>query len=85
MKAIREDSFIISFLSEKEVLGFEYAKVLTKELSSMNSDFIAKMKVKGISDSEILEINQVISYFAYVNRTVIGLGCSLEVSNQPGD
>ena len=85
LKAIREESFIISFLSEKEVLGFEYAKVLTKELSSMNSDFIAKMKVKGISDSEILEINQVISYFAYVNRTVIGLGCSLEDSSRPVD
>ena len=82
LKAIREDSFIISFLSEKEVLGFEYAKILTKELSSINYDFVAKMLKYGYIDSEILEMNQVISYFAYVNRTVIGLGCSLEPFNE---
>lgn len=28
----------------------------------------------GLNDGEILEINQVASYFAYVNRTVLGLG-----------
>ena len=30
----------------------------------------------GVSDGEILEINQVVAYFAYANRTVLGLGCS---------
>ncbi len=32
------------------------------------------MKSLGIDDGEILEINQVVSYFNYVNRTVLGLG-----------
>ena len=84
-QAIRKDSFANIFLAEKEVLGFEYARILTKEISTMNSAFMEKMKINGFSDSEILEMNQVISYFAYVNRTVIGLGCSLENSNRPGD
>ena len=29
----------------------------------------------GFSDGEVLEINQVVSYFNYANRTVLGLGC----------
>ena len=85
LNAILENSFTNSSLSEKEVLGFEYAKILTKELSSMNSAFVEKMQMNGFSDSEILEMNQVISYFAYVNRTVIGLGCTLEDSNRSVD
>lgn len=78
IQAIQQDLFTNTFLSEKEILGFEYAKVLTKELARTDSAIIFKMRESGISDPEILEMNQVISYFAYVNRTVIGLGCSLE-------
>ena len=32
------------------------------------------LRENGLNDGEILEINQVVSYFAYVNRTVLGLG-----------
>jgi uncharacterized protein YciW len=28
----------------------------------------------GYDDGEILEVNQVVSYFNYANRTVLGLG-----------
>ena len=30
------------------------------------------------SDGEILEVNQVLSYFNYINRIVLGLGISLK-------
>lgn len=36
------------------------------------------LREAGYDDGEILEINQVAAYFAYVNRTVLGLGCSTE-------
>jgi len=32
------------------------------------------MRGAGFSDAEILEINQVAAYFAYANRTALGLG-----------
>ena len=32
------------------------------------------MRAAGFDDGEILEINQVVAYFAYANRTVQGLG-----------
>ena len=36
------------------------------------------MRTAGLDDGEILEVNQVVSYFAYVNRTVLGLGVTTE-------
>jgi uncharacterized protein YciW len=32
------------------------------------------MRAAGLTDGEILEVNQVVAYFAYANRTVSGLG-----------
>jgi hypothetical protein len=40
--------------------------------SSASSGAVKKMT--GLDDGEIHEVNQVVSYFAYVNRTVLGLG-----------
>jgi len=40
----------------------------------MTSDHVESLRAEGLSDGEILEINQVVSYFAYANRTVLGLG-----------
>ena len=39
---------------------------------------VAVLRDAGCSDGEILEINQVTAYFAYANRTVLGLGVSRE-------
>ena len=36
------------------------------------------MRAAGYTDGDVLEINQVTAYFAYANRTVLGLGCSTE-------
>jgi uncharacterized protein YciW len=35
---------------------------------------VAALREAGLDDGEILEVNQVVSYFAYANRTVLGLG-----------
>ena len=42
----------------------------------------------GFDDGEILEINQVTAYFAYANRTVLGLGINTAgdiIGLSPGD
>ena len=36
------------------------------------------IEAASASDSEILEVNQVASYFAYANRVVLGLGVTLD-------
>jgi len=63
-----------NYFSGKELLLLKYSKILTIDPSSLTQDFIIDLQNAGISDGEILEANQVVSYFCYVNRTVLGLG-----------
>jgi uncharacterized protein YciW len=54
----------------------------------MRETSIQGMRAAGLDDGEILEVNQVVSYFAYVNRTVLGLGVTTEgdkLGLSPGD
>lgn len=55
-------------------LALQYAKELTVSPSEVNEVIVSKMRENGLTDGEILEINQVVSYFNYANRTVLGLG-----------
>ena len=54
--------------------GLRYAKKLTLAHNTITQADIERLRSQQLSDGEILEINQVVSYFNYVNRTVIGLG-----------
>ena len=65
-------------LEPKEREAVRYAKKLTENPSAMTEADIARLREAGYSDGEILEINQVSAYFAYANRTVLGLGCSTD-------
>ncbi|MEW2913771.1 peroxidase-related enzyme [Leisingera sp. JC11] len=63
-------------LEAAQVLAMGYARMLTEEPSSVKEADIEALREAGFDDSQILEINQVTAYFAYANRTVLGLGCS---------
>ncbi len=60
----------------KELAAMGYAQALTLDPESITEDDIRELREAGYSDGEILEINQVVSYFAYANRMVMGLGVS---------
>ena len=59
-------------------LVLRYAENLTKNITQISEKQIDEIKNEGVSDGQILEINQVISYFNYANRTVLGLGVSAD-------
>ena len=65
-------------LDRAQILALRYAEALTRDPASINAATIAGLRAAGLSDGEILEVNQVTGYFAYANRTVLGLGCELE-------
>lgn len=73
-----ENGLIHNILDEKHTALAEYSKKLTLKPSSINKEDIDHLKSKGISEGEILEINQVVAYFNYANRTVLGLGVSTQ-------
>jgi uncharacterized peroxidase-related enzyme len=65
-------------LSAAEKAAMRYARKLTEAPGAMAARDVADLRAAGFDDGQILEINQVVSYFAYANRTVLGLGCSTE-------
>ncbi len=75
-------------LSAQHVAALEYAALLTRTPSALVENHIEALRTAGYDDGEILEINQVTAYFAYANRTVLGLGVATEgdeLGLSPGD
>ncbi len=62
----------------KELAGLAYASKLNGSPASISEQDLIDLRNAGFSDGEILEINQVTSYFNYANRTVLGLGVNLQ-------
>ena len=61
---------------------------LTENPAQVTDADINSLRENGWSDGEILEINQVSAYFAYANRTVLGLGINTDgefLGLSPGD
>jgi hypothetical protein len=51
---------------------------LEAHMALVREEQIAAMREAGLSDGEIQEVNQVTSYFACVNRTVLALGVTTQ-------
>lgn len=67
-----------SVFSGRELALLNYAKKLTLQAGQMQEEDLNDLRSDGLTDGEILEANQVISYFSYANRTVLGLGVTTE-------
>ncbi len=72
------DDKVENFLEGRYLAGAIYAKQLTLEHHNIKIADIENLRNAGFTDGEILEINQVTSYFNYVNRTVVGLGVNTD-------
>jgi len=55
-----------------------YATKLTKAPGSVTPSDIDDLRAGGLSDRDILDICEVTSYYAYVNRIADGLGVEIE-------
>lgn len=63
-------------LDAAQIAAMGYAMKLTQDPAGVTQADVQALREAGFDDGEILEINQVTAYFAYANRTVLGLGCS---------
>ncbi len=66
--------------STQEQAALRYASALTKAPHAEDAlkASLAAMREAGVDDGRILEINQVVAYFNYANRTVLGLGVTTD-------
>jgi NAD(P)H-hydrate epimerase len=55
-----------------------YARKLTHTPASVREADVAALRTVGLDDRAIVDANQVVAYFNYVNRIVEGLGVQLE-------
>ncbi len=75
----------------RDLAALRYARALTMAPGEIDEVMVADLRAVGFDDGEILEVNQVTAYFAYANRTVLGLGVTSEGDtlglspNQSGD
>ena len=58
----------------RDLAALEYSAKLTRTPANITPADVQALRDAGLDDGEILEINQVAAYFAYANRTVLGLG-----------
>ncbi len=86
-EALESERFEGAF-SERESAALSYARLLTLSAGAMREREFQDLRAEGWADTEILEINQVVAYFNYANRTVLGLGVGTAgdiIGLSPGD
>ena len=75
-------------LSAAQEEALNYARILTLSPANVSQENVEALQDAEWTDGEILEINQVVAYFNYANRTVLGLGVDMEgdvLGLSPGD
>ena len=51
-----------------------HAAKLTRSPAAVAEDDLAPLRDHGLSDLDILDLNNIVAYYAYINRVVMGLG-----------
>lgn len=86
-EALEQERFEGVF-DERQIQILAYTKQLTTNPAAIDRGLIDSLKLLNVTDGELLEINQVTAYFAYANRTVLGLGVTIDndiLGLSPGD
>lgn len=65
-------------LSPARYAMLTYAEKLTLTPGEMSSADVVALRDAGFSDRDVLDIAEVVGYYAYVNRVADGLGVGLE-------
>ncbi len=65
-------------LTKREMAFCGYVKKLTKFPEKFNEADLIELRKVGLDDAGILDLNQIVSYFAYANRIVQGLGVTID-------
>jgi uncharacterized peroxidase-related enzyme len=86
-EALESGELAVAF-DEREQAMLRYARELTRQPPSVVQGQVEALREAGLEEGEILEVNQVVAYFAYANRTALGLGVTTAgdaLGLSPGD
>ena len=73
-----EEDWRTAGLSPKRAAMLAYAVKLTRTPAAVNDADVETLRSAGFSDRDILDIVEVVAYYAYANRIADGLGVRTE-------
>ena len=73
-----EDDWTAAGLSPKREAMLRYAVKLTRTPAAVDDTDVDALRSAGFSDRDILDITEVVAYYAYANRIADGLGIETE-------
>jgi uncharacterized peroxidase-related enzyme len=76
-RALKTD-YMTADVTPSQRAMLDYAVKLTLTPGAMRAGDLDAMRAHGLSDRDILDVNQVVAYFAYVNRVADGLGVTTD-------
>ena len=65
-------------MSVRQRAILDYAVKLTETPWDMERADVDRLRAQGLDDRGVLDVNQVVAYFAYVNRVADGLGVAID-------
>ncbi len=65
-------------ISTRQRAMLDYADKLTRDPGALRAADMLALRAAGLDDRSILDLNQTVSYFAYVNRVADGLGVTVD-------
>ncbi len=77
VQALQTDYQTAQITSRQRAM-LDYAVKLTLTPGAMLEQDLAPLRQAGLNDRAILDLNQCVAYFAYVNRVADGLGVTLD-------
>lgn len=78
MLARIEHDWVAAGLDDRRLTILQYAVKLTVHPDEIEESDVERLRTVGLSDRDILDVCEVIGYYAYVNRIADGLGVALE-------
>ncbi len=65
-------------ISTRQRAMLDYADKLTRDPGALRAADMQALRTAGLDDRSILDLNQTVSYLAYVNRVADGLGVTVD-------
>jgi uncharacterized peroxidase-related enzyme len=79
-----QDDYSSAGLSARELALLDFAMKLTKSPSGVRRDDLDALRIRGLTDEQLVDAVHCISYFNFINRVLDGLGVAPEPSMRYG-
>ena len=73
-----ESDWATAGLDDRRTAMLRFAELVTRTPGATGSDDVDALRAVGFADRDVLDIVEVIAYYAYVNRIADGLGVTVE-------